>query len=370
MALYEILEDGTPRKIAGNAGSGLPVGAIFASAIPLTDARVHLLDGSTISQTGVYAGFANLIKTLVSSGYNISCSETEFNNDVTTTGNCGKFVIDNANNTIRLPKITTFIQGLSDVTNIGKSLSAGLPNITGYFGSTDNAGNSYLSFNQNYTNGAFSNAYTGASMKFSVDQSTGSSGGWTDRIAFNANSGASTKGIYGNSTTVQPNSTQFPYYIVLVSGYKSNSVLEIDNIINDLNNKQDTLTAKGPALNTTRTGQNDTVIEYYVSSDATTWYRKWASGWKECGGCFMSADTSSGVYLAFPITFEQSVHAIQFTDTESGWNSHGCIPKALYWPENEPANYDGKAGMRVLTPALNVGTLYAKHRISYYAQGY
>ena len=128
--------------------------------------------------------------------------------------------------------------------------------------------------------------------------------------------------------------------------------------------------AQAPSLNTTKVGQNDTVVEYYVSSDATSWYRKWASGWKECGGCFMSADTSSGVYLAFPITFEQSVHAIQFTDTESVWNAHGCIPKALYWPGNDPANYDGKAGMRVLTPALNTGTTYAKHRISYYAQGY
>ena len=38
------------------------------------------------------------------------------------------------------------------------------------------------------------------------------------------------------------------------------------------------LLAESVALNTTRTGQNDTVVEYYMSSDGKTWYRKWASG--------------------------------------------------------------------------------------------
>ena len=43
------------------------------------------------------------------------------------------------------------------------------------------------------------------------------------------------------------------------------------------------LVADKIALGTTLTNQNDTVIESYVSSDGNTWYRKWASGWKECG---------------------------------------------------------------------------------------
>jgi len=32
------------------------------------------------------------------------------------------------------------------------------------------------------------------------------------------------------------------------------------------------------------TNANDTVTSYYRSSDGNSWYRKWASGWKECGG--------------------------------------------------------------------------------------
>ena len=109
----------------------MPIGSIFISAIPQTDARVHLLDGLTISQSGAYAKFSNLIKALVSTGNAISCTQAEFDADVSATGNCGKFVIDNDTGTIRLPKITTFIQGLTDISNIGSSLSAGLPNIEG-----------------------------------------------------------------------------------------------------------------------------------------------------------------------------------------------------------------------------------------------
>ena len=86
----------------------LPVGTIFASAIPLTDSSVHLLDGTTIAQNGIYQEFAMLLKSLVSAGYNISCSQEDFDNAVSLTGNCGKFVIDNDANTIRLPKITRF----------------------------------------------------------------------------------------------------------------------------------------------------------------------------------------------------------------------------------------------------------------------
>lgn len=222
MAVYKTDANKQLVKTAGNASSGLPVGAIFPSAIPLTDARVHLLDGSTISQTGVYADFANLIKTLISSGYNISCSETEFNNDVSATGNCGKFVVDNTSGTIRLPKITTFIQGLSSITNIGDSLSAGLPNITGVMNNNWTSSASY--------SGALYLAGTGSANR----ASTGSGNAYNMGIdASRSNS------IYGNSNTVQPNATQFPYYIVLASGYKSTGAVNIDNIMSDLNNKQD-----------------------------------------------------------------------------------------------------------------------------------
>lgn len=206
----------------------LPVGSIFASAIPLTDSRVHLLDGSTISQTGVYEEFATLIKNLIASGQPISCSQDDFDTDVANTGNCGKFVIDDGNGTIRLPKITTFIQGLDNISNIGSSLSAGLPNITGYVDVyTAYAATSYVT----QQNGAMYTARNGDAEYFTSGRSSGS--GWANRTGINANYSSD---IYRDEvTTVQPNATQFPYYIVLASGYKSNQELNVDNLMNEIN---------------------------------------------------------------------------------------------------------------------------------------
>lgn len=51
------------------------------------------------------------------------------------------------------------------------------------------------------------------------------------------------------------------------------------------------------------TGSGDRVIEQYYSSDRNTWYRKWASGWKECGG----TTSGSGSYQqTLPITFSNT----------------------------------------------------------------
>ena len=209
---------------SGTEVPAMPVGSIFVSAIPLTDVRVHLLDGSTISQTGIYETFANLIKALVSSGQPISCTQAQFDADVTATGNCGKFVIDNGAGTIRLPKITTFIQGLSSITNIGSSLSAGLPNITG----TDR-GVASQSFG---LSGAFYEKSMSGTGTVYQDATTDTS---YSRTAFDASRSSA---IYGKSSTVQPNATQYPYYIVLASGYKSSQVVDVDNVMDEINNNE------------------------------------------------------------------------------------------------------------------------------------
>ena len=47
------------------------------------------------------------------------------------------------------------------------------------------------------------------------------------------------------------------------------------------------------------TGSGDRVIETYISTDGLTWYRKWASGWKECGQIGITANNT----YFFPIVF-------------------------------------------------------------------
>jgi hypothetical protein len=207
----------TKDGIISDNAVGLPIGAIFASAIPITDSRVHLLDGSYISQTGVYQEFAILIKSLVASGQNISCSETKFDEDVSKTGNCGKFVINNSTGTIRLPKITRFIQGLESISDIGKSIQD--------------------EFKSHRHDIARRQQWYSADTV--VNSSTGSIYSWksgTGGTTSASYTGAGDITDTGGSET-RPKATQFPYYIVLASGYKSRKSLNIDNIMNEVNSK-------------------------------------------------------------------------------------------------------------------------------------
>ena len=57
----------------------------------------------------------------------------------------------------------------------------------------------------------------------------------------------------------------------------------------------------------TTTGSGDRVIETYISSDRNSWYRKWASGWKECG-VFTGTSVGGWAYKTFtlPITFSST----------------------------------------------------------------
>lgn len=280
----------------------MPVGSIFASAIPQTDARVHLLDGSTIAQTGVYETFANLIKTLVSAGNNISCTQSQFDSDVSLTGNCGKFVIDNTAGTIRLPKITTFIQGLSSITNIGSSLSAGLPNIEGSFYTRAGAGYNGAVAN---ADGSFTYTLNSGTGDFSPIATSGSTGYPLSVTSFNANNGASTKNIYGNSSTVQPNSTQYPYYIVLASGYKSSQVTDIDNIMNDINGVYKSATfkfAETERLKTLNLFNKD-------GASASRSYGQW-------GLSVYDLVPTKALGSKITISFSESMREIRFTTTD------------------------------------------------------
>lgn len=71
---------------------------------------------------------------------------------------------------------------------------------------------------------------------------------------------------------------------------------------------------------------NDVVIESYISSDGLTWYRKWASGWKECGGSV--AEMSSGTYT-LPIAFSNTNYTITTSANKSGDNYYFIRAYAL-----------------------------------------
>ena len=223
MPTYDVPGDLVPQRIDGlESFSMLPVGTIFASAVPQTDGRVHLLDGSTISQTGIYKTFANLIKSLVAAGHNITYpSDTEFYSDVSTYGQCGKFVIDDTNGTIRLPLITEFIAS----NNGGKEI--GLAQL-------DMFKSHWHEFMQAGKGGSYTDAYK------QLWPTSGSSdgNGKPANLTLPRYSGSQGVQSTGGEET-RPKNVRYPYYIVLAAGYKSDLVVDIDNIVTELNSKQD-----------------------------------------------------------------------------------------------------------------------------------
>lgn len=217
--------DGT----SANAQSGIAVeqaintvkrniGEVVTSTIPLTDAGLHLLDGSLISGSGVYSEFVEYIASIYDASANYFCTESDWQNSVTTYGVCGKFVYDSVNNTVRLPKITGFTEGTTDVNTLGDLTEAGLPNITGTVSSdyTTHWSGAFYSQGQNFT---------------------GNSGSGNDVVAYFDASRCSS--IYGNSTTVQPQSAKVLYYIVVATSAKTDIQVDIDNVVTDINYKAD-----------------------------------------------------------------------------------------------------------------------------------
>lgn len=259
--------------IANKAGNR-NIGEIIPSTIPLTDAELHLLDGALIQGNGIYSAFVTYIAGLVSTYPNLFVSESDWQSAVTTYGVCGKFVYDSTNNTVRLPKITGILEGTTDLTALGDLVEAGLPNITG---SLTSGGNGEVIHSSVIASGAFKKERTTAS------QVSYSGSGGNANLYFDASRSSS---IYGNSSTVQPQTIKVLYYIVVATSTKTDIQVDIDKIATDLNGKADVdLTNATPAISFAAAMNNAgirTVVETY--SSGTSWYRVWSDKWCEQGG--------------------------------------------------------------------------------------
>lgn len=207
------------------------IGEIVYSTIPLTDAGLHLLDGSLIQGSGSYSAFVTYIASLVTNYPDLFVTEADWQQSVTDYGVCGKFVYDSVNNTVRLPKITGILEGTTDVTALGDLVEAGLPNITGSI---------------NFVADSYSDDVSGRNTIVSNSIDTRSDI-WislsTSQTRFYAKSktidASLSDSIYGNSSTVQPQTIKVLYYIVIATLTKTDIQVDIDEIATDLNGKAD-----------------------------------------------------------------------------------------------------------------------------------
>lgn len=268
----------------------MPVGMIFQSAIPIDDARVHALDGSSVMINGIYADFVNYLKEQKAKGYDLYYTNSgDYEADLSTYGQCGKFLLNEIYGLLRFPTVKYFTQGVGSLTDIGSALKAGLPNITGNLGA-----NTFTS-GEPFDNGT---ALSGNGRWSGPDGQ-----GWVmTQLYFDASKSNS---IYGNSNTVQPQAIRYPYYIVVASGYKSTQQVNFDNIASEINIlKKRYLT------------------HWYVSG--TTWYNIYSDGWKECGGFVNNANAIKSI--TFPITFSNKPLQINAT------SFYSIIEQTLYQP--------------------------------------
>ena len=157
--------------------------------------------------------------------------ETSWQTAVSTYGVCGKFVYDSVNNTVRLPKITGIVEGTIDANALGDLIEAGLPNASSWY---------------NYVTGVDGGASGGdgsltlARQGKATGWTTGSGTSWNGTCIAQATLDLSqASSIYGNNTTVQPQTIKGYLYIVIANTAKTNIEVDIDEIATDLNGKAD-----------------------------------------------------------------------------------------------------------------------------------
>lgn len=199
------------------------VGEIFSSLTPIDDYGVKLLDGSVLEVGGIYDEFINHIIGIKEACPNLFCTEEEWNTSISTYGVCGKFVYTEGVS-LRIPKITGFIEGTLDSAVLGDLVEAGLPNIDNYIGDFLRSGSSQ--------SGAFSATKIGSAVNWNVTENGAEH---YSGIRFNA---SLANALYGKSTTVQPQSIRVYYYIVVANGIKQDVEIDLDNVLTEVNKRQ------------------------------------------------------------------------------------------------------------------------------------
>lgn len=229
--LYYINSQGEETEFK-SGGSGLEVCDIgMALYVDETKGLRRYLNGQIVDINTNTQAFLNRLQQIAT--LHPSLLDTEENWQAAKTlspfGQVGKFVFNYSGDdivSVRLPRVVN-VQGLFDLQNLGMTVSAGLPNITGSFGSgtlTKKAGTTDNSTEMLSTSGAIlaQSSYGGSYINDT------SSNSWFANGLLRLDASASNP-IYGNSDTVQPEAIQYPYFIQIATGSETEN-----NIINEI----------------------------------------------------------------------------------------------------------------------------------------
>lgn len=287
-AIVKEIVDGTPflyvSQVADNLGHVLSditywkpyklgelrnIGEVITSTIPLTDAGLHLLDGSLIDGAGIYGTFVTYIANLYNAGTANNCFTTEvlWQSTVASTGYCDKYVYDSNANTVRLPKLgSQLLNNLPSTIGVkGNNMGVGLTN-----------GTNDVTLSYYYNSGAGSQFTIGQAPLGSLIGATNTVASGTSsnsQIVYGLTSDKTKSGIVADASDI--NSSKVYYYVVIATSAKTSIEVDIDEIATDLNGKADV-----DLSNCTK----PYVIETSPKSILPNWWRIWSNGWCEQGG--------------------------------------------------------------------------------------
>jgi len=213
----------TLKQLKAWLGSSLPTGFIIPAVGKISDERFTLLDGKTLSRKGTYEAFCNKVVEQVQAGNWFSCSEEEYNSDVSAYGQCGRFVI--TNDYVRIPKITRFIGATITLSEIGKSYAESLPNINV---KTTGSGEGNSLWHRNHT-----------ADKTGLARGDGNTVGKDGSSPQISNISLTTYNpTYQEGAKVQPDHIKYPYYMVIsTEGQTAEVGVDINKVYEDLNIK-------------------------------------------------------------------------------------------------------------------------------------
>lgn len=276
--------------------AGLPLGHIFAWPFPTAPDGCIILNGSTYNRT-LYADFFAYIK---SKGW--TKTETEWQSIAqANNGFCPWYSEGDGSNNFRTPKFAPYQKLALASGDAGKYYEAGLPGITGTVGPIDGTA-------------------TGA---FRLDGIALSYGG-----TLMANSKASTfnasrsSPVYGNSTTVQPESHDWIVCAVAFGTATNVGSVDVANVMSAVSQVQANPNLQGTAH----------IVETWKSEDRSSWYRKYSDGWIEQGGKNGSTVTFFKEFTNIPIvltTYAGEVDKDSNGATHSYANTVGCVVESV-----------------------------------------
>lgn len=319
------------------------IGQIILSTIPLTDAGSHLLNGALINGSGIYSAFVDYIASIYDASADYFTTEALWQQSVTNTGYCDKYVYDSTNNTVRLPKYGNQLVSVlsSSVPVVGNGMTLGMTN------GTDNVGLQYQ--------------FTAYPRLQPSKQIYGANITTTDQgdISFSDNSGS----VYGVTTDPTKSgvvadlsdipATNVYYYVVVATSTKTEIEVDIDEIATDLNGKADT-----DLSNVTNTSGFRKLVEVYNNG---------TSGYK----VYREYNPSTGDYIG--LWCEQWGQAVGPTNTEYTVTYLKTFTDTNYTLFVCP-HFQNSSGVPYLsfgyTKTASQFTAYGQDPIDWLAQGY